>query len=148
MNYVWIERKSRFEVHHTHGTSGSVAQSSSSSIGLGSPGHGTSLLSRESSQSRVAGDTGLSRDNSTTRVSRFSIETTTQSPQEAGPPSATVSATGTPSASQSKRSRFQVSNVEGSNRPSTEHSPGMYLLLKELVVMLINKGAIDLTRLA
>jgi hypothetical protein len=131
MNYVWIERKSRFEVHHTHGASGSMAQSSSSSTGMGSPGHGMSL-SRESSQSRVAGDTGLSRDNSATRVSRFSIETTTPSPQDAGPPSTTASATGTPNASQSKRSRFQVSNVEGSSRPSPDHTAGMYLLLKRL----------------
>ncbi|KAF9151217.1 hypothetical protein BG015_006947 [Linnemannia schmuckeri] len=76
---------------------------------------------RQSSQSRVAGDTGLSRDNSTTRVSRFSIETTTQSPQEAGPPSAAVSASGTPNASQTKRSRFQVSNVEGGSKPSIDH---------------------------
>ncbi|KAH7051486.1 kinase-like domain-containing protein [Linnemannia elongata] len=119
------ERKSRFEVHHTHGASGSVAPSTSSGTGTGSPGHGTSL-SRESSQSRVAGDTGLSRDNSATRASRFSIETTNQSSQEAGPPSATVSATGTPNAAQSKRSRFQVSNVEGSNKPSLEQSADVF----------------------
>ena len=129
MNSVCLERKSRFEIHHTHGASGLVPPSSSNSPGTGSPGHGTSL-SRESSQSRVAGDTGLSRDNSTTRVSRFSIETTTQSPQEAGPPSATVSTTGTPNASQNKRSRFQVSNVEGSSKPSVDHPAGMYQLLK------------------
>lgn len=129
MNSICLERKSRFEVHHTHGASGSVVPTSSSSTGTGSPGHGTSL-SRESSQSRVAGDTGLSRDNSTTRVSRFSIETTTQSPQEAGPPSATPSATGTPNASHSKRSRFQVSNVEGSSKPSVDQSAGIYQLSK------------------
>lgn len=133
MNSICLERKSRFEVHHTHGASGLVAPSSSSSTGTGSPGHGTSL-SRESSQSRVAGDTGLSRDNSTTRVSRFSIETTTQSPQEAGPPSATVAATGTPNASQSKRSRFQVSNVEGNSKPSMDQSAGIYQLLRRRTV--------------
>lgn len=133
MHSVCLERKSRFEVHHTHGASGSLAPSTSSGTGTGSPGHGTSL-SRESSQSRVAGDTGLSRDNSATRASRFSIETTNQSSQEAGPPSATVSATGTPNAAQSKRSRFQVSNVEGSNKPSLEQSAGIYYLLKRRTV--------------
>ncbi|KAG0070816.1 hypothetical protein BGZ90_012500 [Linnemannia elongata] len=46
--------------------------------------------------------------------------------KEAGPPSATVSATGTPNAAQSKRSRFQVSNVEGSNKPSLEQSADVF----------------------
>ncbi|KAF9546805.1 hypothetical protein EC957_009410 [Mortierella hygrophila] len=41
--------------------------------------------------------------------------------REAGPVSTAVSATGTLSASQSKRSRFQVSNVEGSSKPSADH---------------------------
>ncbi|KAF9086179.1 hypothetical protein BGX23_009087 [Mortierella sp. AD031] len=103
------ERKSRFEVHHSH----AGALTPTNGTGLNSPVlSATQILSREPSQSRVAGDLGLSRESSATRVSRFSVEPT-QSPQETGPSSAAASATGTPNASQSKRSRFQVSNVEG-----------------------------------
>lgn len=104
------ERKSRFEVHHSH----AGALTPTNGTGLNSPVlSATHVLSREPSQSRAQGDLGLSRDSSTTRVSRFSVEPT-MSPQEAGSNSAAASAAGTPNnASQSKRSRFQVSNVEG-----------------------------------
>ncbi|KAK3826920.1 MAG: kinase-like domain-containing protein [Linnemannia elongata] len=103
------ERKSRFEVHHSH----AGALTPTNGTGLNSPVlSATQILSREPSQSRVAGDLGLSRESSATRVSRFSVEPS-QSPQEPGSSSAAASAAGTPNASQSKRSRFQVSNVEG-----------------------------------
>ncbi|KAH7051523.1 kinase-like domain-containing protein [Linnemannia elongata] len=103
------ERKSRFEVHHSH----AGALTPTNGTGLNSPVlSATQILSREPSQSRVAGDLGLSRESSATRVSRFSVEPS-QSLQETGPSSAAASAFGTPNASQSKRSRFQVSNVEG-----------------------------------
>ncbi|KAF9913179.1 hypothetical protein EC991_003639 [Linnemannia zychae] len=103
------ERKSRFEVHHSH--AGPLTPSNGT--GLNSPVlSATQILSRDPSQSRVSGDLGLSRESSATRVSRFSVEPS-QSPQETGPSSASASATGTPNVSQSKRSRFQVSNVEG-----------------------------------
>ncbi|KAF9276090.1 hypothetical protein BGZ88_001943 [Linnemannia elongata] len=103
------ERKSRFEVHHSH----AGALTPTNGTGLNSPVlSATQILSREPSQSRVAGDLGLSRESSATRVSRFSVEPS-QSLQETGPSSAAASASGTPNASQSKRSRFQVSNVEG-----------------------------------
>jgi hypothetical protein len=104
-----VERKSRFEVHHSH----AGALTPTNGTGLNSPVlSATQILSREPSQSRVAGDLGLSRDSSVTRVSRFSVEPS-QSPLETGPPSAAASTAGTPNASQNKRSRFQVSNVEG-----------------------------------
>ncbi|KAF9125245.1 hypothetical protein BG015_004935 [Linnemannia schmuckeri] len=103
------ERKSRFEVHHSH----AGALTPTNGTGLNSPVlSATQALSREPSQSRVAGDLGLSRESSATKVSRFSVEPS-QSSQEAGPNNAAASAAGTPNASQSKRSRFQVSNVEG-----------------------------------
>ncbi|KAG0058660.1 hypothetical protein BGZ89_001076 [Linnemannia elongata] len=103
------ERKSRFEVHHSH----AGALTPTNGTGLNSPVlSATQILSREPSQSRVAGDLGLSRESSATRVSRFSVEPS-QSLQETGSSSAAASASGTPNASQSKRSRFQVSNVEG-----------------------------------
>ncbi|KAG0202275.1 hypothetical protein BGX28_005160 [Mortierella sp. GBA30] len=118
------ERKSRFEVHHTHGAPVSSTLAPANSTGTSSPapsGTQGSPLSRESSQSRVAGDHGISRDNSISRVSRFSIESSA-APSEisSGSNSAVVSSTGTPNPSggllgaQSKRSRFQVSSVEGS----------------------------------
>ncbi|KAG0257403.1 hypothetical protein BG011_003962 [Mortierella polycephala] len=125
------ERKSRFEVHHTPTPTPMV---SVSNVGTGpnSPalmGILGTPLSRESSQSRVAGDTGLTRDNSTTRVSRFSIEPSVNpSEGSAVPNSTTVSSTGTPNPAssagiQSKRSRFLVSSIE-STRPSGEHVSG------------------------
>ncbi|KAF9546765.1 hypothetical protein EC957_009370 [Mortierella hygrophila] len=102
------ERKSRFEVHHSH----AGALTPTNGTGLNSPVlSATQILSREPSQSRMAGDLGLSRESSATRVSRFSVEPS-QSPQETAS-SVAASAAGTPNASQSKRSRFQVSNVEG-----------------------------------
>ncbi|KAF9126111.1 hypothetical protein BGW39_006869 [Mortierella sp. 14UC] len=103
------ERKSRFEVHHSH----AGALTPSNGTGLNSPVlSATQILSRDPSQSRVSGDLGLSRESSATRVSRFSVEPS-QSPQETGSSIASASAAGTLNASQSKRSRFQVSNVEG-----------------------------------
>ncbi|KAG0372131.1 hypothetical protein BGX24_000688 [Mortierella sp. AD032] len=103
------ERKSRFEVHHSH--TGPLTPSNGT--GLNSPVlSATQILSRDPSQSRISGDLGLSRESSATRVSRFSVEPS-QSPQETGLNIASASAAGTPNASQSKRSRFQVSNVEG-----------------------------------
>ncbi|KAF8976779.1 hypothetical protein BGZ46_007975, partial [Entomortierella lignicola] len=113
------ERKSRFEVHHNHSTPTSAApiNSHGSSAIYGTP------LSRETSQSRIAGDTGLMRDASITRLSRFSVEPSIAHPEGISTPvSAVVSSVGTPSsangplASQSKRSRFQISSVE-SGRP-------------------------------
>lgn len=96
-------------MHHSH----AGALTPTNGTGLNSPVlSATQILSREPSQSRVAGDLGLSRESSATRVSRFSVEPS-QSPQEPGSSSAAASAAGTPNASQSKRSRFQVSNVEG-----------------------------------
>lgn len=104
-----VERKSRFEVHHSH----AGALTPTNGTGLNSPVlSATQILSREPSQSRMAGDLGLSRDSSATRVSRFSVEPS-QSPQETGPTNAAALGAVTPNTSQSKRSRFQVSNVEG-----------------------------------
>ncbi|KAI8600534.1 kinase-like domain-containing protein [Dissophora ornata] len=142
------ERKSRFEVHHTHSTPTSGAPISGAPI-LGAPilgapistngGAGTSSptvatihgtpLSRESSQSRVAGDTGLTRENSTTRISRFSVEPSPSPVYPEGPINAVVSSAGTPNSangsvgSLSKRSRFQVSSVEGSRSGGDHLTP-------------------------
>lgn len=90
-------------------------------------------ITRDTSQSRVASENMLSRDSSVTRVSRFSVEPN-QSPQE--PPSSghntVVSSAGTPnpsngpSSTQSKKSRFQVSSVEGATHEpagSTNSTP-------------------------
>jgi len=128
---TYVERKSRFEVHHTTGTPLSGTPVYTNGTGISSPAMASiqGALSRESSQSRLAGDQGLSRENSASRVSRFSIESSAP-PSEisSGPNSAGVSSTGTPNPSsgslgaQSKRSRFQVSSVEGSR--SSEHLPG------------------------
>ncbi|KAG0325409.1 hypothetical protein BGZ99_000656 [Dissophora globulifera] len=98
LEYSPSERKSRFEVHHN--------AAPVSGAGLNSPVlTGTSTLAVDSSQSKV---------------SRFSVEptSTTQETSTAVMPTSTpssgmTSATGTPNASQSKRSRFQVSSVEG-----------------------------------
>ncbi|KAF9294268.1 hypothetical protein BGZ74_011352 [Mortierella antarctica] len=116
------ERKSRFEVHHNPGTP--VA---------GTPNtNGTGANSPILSSTRVAGENMLSRDSSVTRVSRFSVEPN-QSPQE--PPSSgstVVSSAGAPnpsnglSSTQSKKSRFQVSSVEGATHEpaaSTHSTP-------------------------
>ncbi|GJJ73601.1 serine/threonine-protein kinase OSR1/STK39 [Entomortierella parvispora] len=123
------ERKSRFEVHHNHAspTSGSTSGTGTSSPAVN--GAQGMPLSRESSQSRVAGESGLSRDNSSTRVSRFSIESTA-SPTEGSVATSSVptSSTGTPnpsngpSGTQSKRSRFQISSVEGGR--TADYPPG------------------------
>ncbi|KAF9355544.1 hypothetical protein BGX26_006420 [Mortierella sp. AD094] len=87
-------------------------------------------LSREPSQPRVVGDTGLIRDNSTTRVSRFSVEPNIAHTEGLSTPvSVVVSSAGTPSpssgplATPSKRSRFQVSSVEG-GRPGGDQGEG------------------------
>ncbi|KAF9574422.1 hypothetical protein EC968_006582 [Mortierella alpina] len=102
------ERKSRFEVHHSHAASAFGNSTSTNGTGLSSPiNTGNQELSRDSSQSRAPGDSLLSRDSSATRVSRFSVEPS-QSPQEA-----LTSSAGTPNPSQSKKSRFQVSSVDG-----------------------------------
>ncbi|KAG0318029.1 hypothetical protein BGZ99_005910 [Dissophora globulifera] len=118
------ERKSRFEVQHTHSTPVTGVSTLSNGTGTNTPTVATSQgtpLSRESSQSRPAGsEAGLARDNSTTRISRFSVEPTHVGHSElsTAPSSATISSTGTPNpanglvSTPSKRSRFQVSSVE------------------------------------
>ncbi|KAG0080798.1 hypothetical protein BGZ92_000468 [Podila epicladia] len=119
-----LERKSRFEVHHNPVTP--VA---------GTPNtNGTGANSPILSSTRVAGENVLSRDSSVTRVSRFSVEPN-QSPQEppsSGHSSTVVSSAGTPnpsnglSSTQSKKSRFQVSSVEGATHEpaaSTHSTP-------------------------
>ncbi|KAG0301720.1 hypothetical protein BGZ98_008114 [Dissophora globulifera] len=118
------ERKSRFEVQHTHSTPVTSVSTLSNGTGTNTPTVATSQgtpLSRESSQSRPAGsEAGLARDNSTTRISRFSVEPTHvgHSEMSTAPSSATISSTGTPNpanglvSTPSKRSRFQVSSVE------------------------------------
>ncbi|KAG0341282.1 hypothetical protein BG000_009630 [Podila horticola] len=118
------ERKSRFEVHHNPGTP--VAGTSTT--------NGTGANSPVLSSTRVAGENMLSRDSSATRVSRFSVEPN-QSPQEplsSGHSSTAVSSAGTPnpsngpSSTQSKKSRFQVSSVEGATHEpagSTHSTP-------------------------
>ncbi|KAF9988041.1 hypothetical protein BGZ65_012996 [Modicella reniformis] len=109
------ERKSRFEVHHTTSTNGS---GSNPPVLMGVQG---TALPSESSQSRVPGDTGMTRENSAARICRLSVEPSTSHPESSsGTSSATAPSTGTPnpsngaSGTQSKRSRFQVSSVEGS----------------------------------
>ncbi|KAF9373448.1 hypothetical protein CPB97_000536 [Podila verticillata] len=128
------ERKSRFEVHHNPGTpiSGTPV---TNGTGANSPvlSSARPAIARDTSQSRVASENMLSRDSSVTRVSRFSVEPN-QSPQE--PPSSghgtVVSSAGTPnpsngpSSTQSKKSRFQVSSVEGATHEpagSTNSTP-------------------------
>ncbi|KAG0057511.1 hypothetical protein BGZ83_009150 [Gryganskiella cystojenkinii] len=125
------ERKSRFEVHHNHSvpTSGSNTTNGTGSNSPALTGSQGSPLSRESSLSRVAGESTLSRDNSSTRVSRFSIESTA-SPTEGSvatssvPPSSvgTPNPSNGPSSTQSKRSRFQISSVEGGR--TADYPPG------------------------
>ncbi|KAF8926763.1 hypothetical protein BGZ58_010937 [Dissophora ornata] len=95
------ERKSRFEVHHNPPVSG-TSTTSTNGVVLSSP--------------VLTGINATPRDSSQTRASRFSIEPA-QSPLEttattSSPNSTATSIAGTPSAPQSKRSRFQVSNVE------------------------------------
>ncbi|KAF9182705.1 hypothetical protein BGZ51_004491 [Haplosporangium sp. Z 767] len=125
------ERKSRFEVHHTP-TLAPLLSVSNIGTGPNSPALTGILgtpLSRESSQSRAADDTGSTRDNSTTRASRFSIEpSVTPFEGSVAPNSTAASSTGTPNSTnsagvQSKRSRFLVSSIE-STRPSGEHVTG------------------------
>ncbi|KAG0021938.1 hypothetical protein BGZ82_011146 [Podila clonocystis] len=118
------ERKSRFEVHHNLGTP--VAGTPTT--------NGTGANSPILSSTRVVGENMLSRDSSVTRVSRFSVEPN-QSPQEppsSGHSSTVVSSAGTPnpsngpSSTQSKKSRFQVSSVEGATHDhagSTHSTP-------------------------
>ncbi|KAF9160121.1 hypothetical protein DFQ26_005871 [Actinomortierella ambigua] len=174
------ERKSRFEVHHSHPSGHAVgtpmhqqqqqqqptlmASTTPTIDGAAEGGHGNAL-SRESSQSRVANDHGvvlggaaaaaaaaavtggpLSREGSATRVSRFSIETGAGAGAGTGTPplvphgghespvpplsAASSTATSTTAAAghtttnglpaQPKRSRFQVSSVDGR---STEGTP-------------------------
>ncbi|KAF9113804.1 hypothetical protein BGX27_000774 [Mortierella sp. AM989] len=122
------ERKSRFEVQHNHVTP--ISTTLTSGTGTSSPVqpaiHGTPL-SREPSQSRVAGDTGLMRDNSAARISRFSVEPTVAHTEGPTAPVSVVVSTPSPlnglSAAQSKRSRFQVSSVEG-NRSGGDQGEG------------------------
>ncbi|KAF9401099.1 hypothetical protein BGX21_002702 [Mortierella sp. AD011] len=90
------ERKSRFEVHHNHAAPAPAGSTSTNGGVLNSPGlTNINVLPRDSSQSKI---------------SRFSVEPT-QSSLEPAPNSATAPSIGTPN--QSKRSRFQVSSVEG-----------------------------------
>lgn len=109
-----LERKSRFEVHHSHATQPLATPApSASSTGMSSPVlSGTLVMARDSSQSRIQGEAVLSRDSSATRVSRFNVEASLPShdPQLNSTAAATAGALAT---SQSKRSRFQVSSVDG-----------------------------------
>ncbi|KAG0021757.1 hypothetical protein BGZ80_001772 [Entomortierella chlamydospora] len=127
------ERKSRFEVHHSHNTPISDSSTLTTGVGTNPPSqlviHGAPL-SREPSQPRVVSDTGLIRDISTTRVSRFSIEPNiTHSESPSTPVSVVISSAGTPThssgplATPNKRSRFQVSSVEG-GRPVGDQGEG------------------------
>ncbi|KAG0041688.1 hypothetical protein BGZ83_001445 [Gryganskiella cystojenkinii] len=113
----WIleNRKSRFEVHHSNGQSPATPAPSANGTGLSSPVlSGTRILAQDTSQSRTpTGEAGLSRDSSATRVSRFNVESTIQAPHENHSNTGATPAAGTPNASQSKRSRFQVSSVDG-----------------------------------
>ncbi|KAF9978121.1 hypothetical protein BGZ73_003693 [Actinomortierella ambigua] len=146
------ERKSRFEVHHSHSGHlvGTPTQVMTPTVEGGAElhmAHGSGTRSRESSQSRVASDhsgagTGavaagssgpLSREGSATRVSRFSIETGAGAgtPLHGGhdspaPPLSAASTSTTPGNTgpnglppQPKRSRFQVSSVDGRSADGT-----------------------------
>ncbi|KAF9435520.1 hypothetical protein BGZ76_006125 [Entomortierella beljakovae] len=127
------ERKSRFEVHHSHGTAtpGGVVPTNGTVL---SPMtqlsiHGTPI-SRESSQSRITGESGLTRDNSVTRASRFSVESNIHHSENSIAPVGTSthspgahSTANIPSATQSKRSRFQVSSVDSSRTGGDHESP-------------------------
>jgi len=137
-----LERKSRFEVHHTHASSVSGTPTITNGAGSHPPtlaGAQDTTQPRESSLSRVSGDVGLTRENSSTRISRFSVEPSTSSAlhPEAGSSNTPVSSTGTPSPSngalgpQSKRSRFQVSSVEG-GRSTGDHLTGEILINEQL----------------
>ncbi|KAF9175911.1 phospholipase C type enzyme [Mortierella sp. AD010] len=127
------ERKSRFEVHHSHITPTSDSSTLTTGVGTNPPSQLAvpgAPLSREPPQPRVVSDTGLIRDISTTRVSRFSIEPNiTHSEGPSTPVSVVTSSAGTPThssgllATPSKRSRFQVSSVEGS-RPVGDQGEG------------------------
>ncbi|KAF9426717.1 hypothetical protein BGZ94_006109 [Podila epigama] len=118
------ERKSRFEVHHNPGTPISGTPAAANGLGANSPvlsGTRTAGIPRDTSQSRLASENMLSRDSSVTRVSRFSVEPSLPGSDPSSDHSSTVvSAAGTPnpsngpSSTQSKKSRFQVSSVEGS----------------------------------
>ncbi|KAF9917467.1 hypothetical protein BX616_000921 [Lobosporangium transversale] len=97
-----LERKSRFEVNHTHSAPALSTLTSTNGTYTNSPApsviHGTPL-SREPSQSKVASDTGLTRDNSAARISRFSVEpTSTHSENSVGHIAAAgvLTGTGTP----------------------------------------------------
>ncbi|KAG0237931.1 hypothetical protein BGW42_008031 [Actinomortierella wolfii] len=143
------ERKSRFEVHHSHSTQSNVSGTpvamtpsteGGAELHTGAGGVGGGAVSRESSQSRVAsehvgsGSSPLSREGSATRVSRFSIETGGTSHHGSGsdspaPPHSAASVS-TPGHSangmpvQPKRSRFQVSSVEGRSTEGTDAAGG------------------------
>lgn len=107
--YTVIDRKSRFEVHHSHiAQPPSTPAPSANATGLSSPVlSGTRVVAGDSSQQSV-----LSRDSSATRVSRFNVGTS-QPPLEPHPNSTATPTADTPNATQSKRSRFQVSSVDG-----------------------------------
>ncbi|KAF9394015.1 hypothetical protein CPC16_000423 [Podila verticillata] len=122
-----VERRSRFEVHHTSSsTPGTPTGTSSPALSA----MRSTPLSRESSQSRATGDSAVSRDNSATRVSRFSIESTHTIPHpesnstvhsSTGSSGASTSANGHPGVP-GKKSRFQVSSVD--SRSVGDHGPG------------------------
>ncbi|KAG0340815.1 hypothetical protein BG004_006269 [Podila humilis] len=130
------ERKSRFEVHHNHGTPGQGTSTATNGAGANSPvlsSTRTATIPRDASQSRMTNESVLSRDSSATRVSRFSVEPN-QSQLELpsnSQSSTAVSTAGTPNPSngpssiQSKKSRFQVSSIEGTTpleTPGSLHS--------------------------
>ncbi|KAF9410899.1 hypothetical protein BGZ94_001492 [Podila epigama] len=121
------ERKSRFEVHHSS-TSGPGTPIGPNSPALSAIRSGSIPLSRESSVGRISNDSTLTRDNSVTRVSRFSIESTHSAPSSeptSTPHSGANSTAGTPPIARGhtstpvKKSRFQVSTVDG--RSASDH---------------------------
>ncbi|KAF9581309.1 hypothetical protein BGW38_001723 [Lunasporangiospora selenospora] len=120
------ERRSRFEVHHAPNAPvyGVPVIANGAGATLASPAVTSSAtLSRESSQSRAGGESGLSRDNSLARASRFSVEGSAINSEgsSVSPSSVPPVASSGSSSIQAKRSRFQISTVEGT-RPSSEHT--------------------------
>ncbi|KAG9070829.1 hypothetical protein KI688_008370 [Linnemannia hyalina] len=110
------ERKSRFEVHHSH----AGALTPTNGTGLNSPVlSATQILSREPSQSRMAGDLGLSRESSATRVSRFSVSNVEGRPGDIATADVGGSAHSTPNTSPSASLlRGQVDIMEGQGTPA------------------------------
>ncbi|GJJ73660.1 serine/threonine-protein kinase OSR1/STK39 [Entomortierella parvispora] len=108
------ERKSRFEVHHSHvGQPLATPAPSATSTSVSSPVlSGTTITARDSSQSRIQGEAALPRDSSATRVSRFNVEAS-QPFHEPQPTTTSTTTAGALASSQNKRSRFQVLSMDG-----------------------------------